>query len=110
MSVHVTFIDSQGTARTIEGDEGISVMEAASLHHIPEIGSDCGGVCSCASCHVYVDPAWFDNFPAVSKKESILLSLLQELRHQNSRLSCQLRLTDAVDGLVVRTLPQDPAD
>jgi len=103
LPVHVTFIDSHGTARTVEASEGMSVMEVARFHRIPEVDSDCGGVCSCASCHVYVDPSWFDRFPALSKNENVLLSLLQELRHANSRLSCQLKLTADSEGLVVHT-------
>lgn len=103
MSVHVTYIDSQAKARTVGGAEGMSVMELAKLHQIPEVGSDCGGACSCASCHVYVDPAWFDKYPVMSKNENVLLSLLQDERHENSRLSCQLKLTKALDGVVVRT-------
>lgn len=107
MSVRVTFIDSQDVARTVEAPLDTSVMEAARDNHIPEVSSDCGGVCACASCHVYVDTAWLDKFPAMSKNESVLLSLLQQARHQNSRLSCQLKLTEAVDGLVVHTVQDD---
>jgi 2Fe-2S ferredoxin len=79
-------------------------METATRDQIPEVGSDCGGLCSCASCHVYVDPGWFDKFSAMSRNEDVLLSLLQAERHQNSRLSCQLKLTESHDGLVVHTV------
>jgi 2Fe-2S ferredoxin len=89
-------------ARTINVDPGMSVMEAAKQNGVPEIEADCGGVCSCASCHVYVDPEWFDRFPPMSKVENSLLSLLEE-RKPNSRLSCQLRVTEAMDGLTVHT-------
>lgn len=107
MSVRVTYIDSYGTSRNVDAAEGTSVMEAARLHHIPEVGSDCGGVCSCASCHVYVDAAWLDKFPTMTANEKVLLSLLGDQRHENSRLSCQLKLDEAVDGLVVHTLASD---
>ncbi len=77
-------------------------MEGAKQNGVPEIEAACGGVCSCASCHVYVDPAWLDKFAPMSKIENSLLSLLEE-RQPNSRLSCQLRMTDELDGLIVRT-------
>jgi 2Fe-2S ferredoxin len=77
-------------------------MEVAKQAGVPEIDADCGGVCSCASCHVYVDERWLNLFPPVSRIENSLLSLLEE-RKQNSRLSCQLRITEDMDGLTVRT-------
>lgn len=109
MKVHVTYTDSSGVARTIEASPGLSVMEAAKQNEIPEIDADCGGVCACATCHVYVDQAWLDRFSPMSRIENSLLSLLQE-RQPNSRLSCQLKLTEQHDGLTVRTArPADPA-
>jgi 2Fe-2S ferredoxin len=78
-------------------------MEIAKSNGIPQIDADCGGQCACASCHVYVDPAWADKFPPMSKNENALLSLLQE-RRPYSRLSCQLRVTETMDGLTVRTV------
>lgn len=106
MSAKVTYVDSSGTARTLDVEPGTSVMQAGMRNGLTEIESDCGGACSCASCHVYVDEAWLDRFPPMTKIESALLSML-EVRKPNSRLSCQLKLTDDLDGLVVRTL--DPA-
>lgn len=102
MSIHITFVDSAGTSRTVEADPGISVMQVAKSNAIPEIDADCGGVCSCASCHVYVDPAWIEKFPPMSKIENTLLSMLAE-RQATSRLSCQLKLTEEMDGLIFRT-------
>ncbi len=102
-SVRVTFIDSSGVARTIEATAGMSVMEAALAHHIPEVESDCGGSCTCAMCHVIVDEAWFGKFATASKNEASLLSLLEVLK-PNSRLSCQLKLSAQMDGLIVHTL------
>jgi 2Fe-2S ferredoxin len=101
--VKVTYIDSENTTRTIEVEPGISVMAAARSNDIPEIESDCGGVCTCSTCHVYVDPDWVDRTGTASKVENGLLSL-QETRQPNSRLSCQITITDALDGLVIRTL------
>ena len=102
MKVHVTYIDSSGIVRAIEAISGTSVMEAAKQNGIPEIDADCGGVCACATCHVYVEQAWRDRFSPMSKIENSLLSLLQE-RQPNSRLSCQLKLTEEHDGLMIRT-------
>jgi 2Fe-2S ferredoxin len=104
VSIHVTYIDSTDTIRAIEAAPGLSVMEAAKQNNVPEIDGDCGGVCSCASCHVYVEPEWLERFPPMSKIENSLLSLLEE-RQPNSRLSCQLKLTQDADGLTVRTPP-----
>jgi 2Fe-2S ferredoxin len=102
MPVRVTYIDSKGTERTVEGKVGQSVMEVAKHAGVPEIDADCGGVCSCASCHVYVDENWLNLFSPVSKIENSLLSLLEE-RRLNSRLSCQLRIAEDMNGLTVRT-------
>jgi 2Fe-2S ferredoxin len=103
VSVRITFIDSNGVARTVDAAPGASVMEAGVDNSVPEIQTDCGGVCTCAACHVYVDPAWGDRFDPISKNENALLSLL-ESRRETSRLSCQLKMTAERDGAVVRTL------
>jgi len=103
VKVRVTYIASNGASRTIEVEAGISVMEGALQSGVPEIASDCGGVCTCAACHVYVDPEWADKFAPMSKAENGLLSLLEE-RRPNSRLSCQLKVTEEVDGLTVCTV------
>jgi 2Fe-2S ferredoxin len=103
--VRVTFIDSKGVARTIEVAPGASVMEAALAQKIPEVQSDCGGACTCAMCHVVVDDAWAGSFAAVCGNEASLLSLL-EAPPAHSRLSCQLRLTAEMDGLIIHTLEQ----
>jgi ferredoxin, 2Fe-2S len=108
LKVHVTYIDSSDMSRTLEVNPGISVMEAAKQSGIPEIDAECGGSCSCASCHVYVEPEWLGKFPPMSRIENSLLSLLQE-RRPNSRLSCQLKLTNELDGLTVRTPPASDA-
>ena len=102
MKVRVRYIDSKGVARTIEADPGLSVMQVAKEYNVPEIAADCGGACSCASCHVYVDEAWLDKFAPMGKIENSLLAM-QENRKKNSRLSCQLKLSEAMDGLTVRT-------
>ncbi|MFI4935956.1 MAG: 2Fe-2S iron-sulfur cluster-binding protein [Caulobacterales bacterium] len=106
MTARITFVDSKGVARTVEAAPGVSVMEAATDNKVPEIETDCGGVCTCASCHVYVDPDWAGRFQPMSKNENNLLALL-ETRRANSRLSCQLKMTEALDGLTVHTLDPD---
>ncbi len=103
MTLHVTFIDSSGTARTVEAEPDMSVMQAGVAAGVPEIQTDCGGVGTCAACHVYVDPAWAGSFDPATKNEDALLSLL-ESRTESSRLSCQLKMNAARDGVVVRTL------
>jgi len=101
--VKVTYIQSTGAVRELEVKPGVSVMEAGYDNGVPEIETDCGGVCTCAACHVYVEPEWLDRLPPMGKIENGLLSLL-ETRKANSRLSCQLTLTEALDGLTVRTV------
>jgi|JRYI01.1.fsa_nt_gb 2Fe-2S ferredoxin len=103
MMVKVTYVDSGNTARTIEAAPGVSVMAAARSNDIPEIEADCGGACTCSTCHVYVDPGWVDRTGTASKIENGLLSL-QETRRPNSRLSCQIMITEELDGLVIQTL------
>ena len=96
----VTYIESTGRAHTIEVKEGWSLMEGAVKHLIPGIDADCGGACACATCQVYVDPAWEAQLPPQSDMEETMLDFAPE-RQANSRLSCKLRMTAALDGIVV---------
>ena len=98
----ITYIDTKGTERTVEVPVGWSVMEGAVKNRIPGIDADCGGACACATCHVYVDPAWFDKLLPREEMEQSMLDFAQDLK-ENSRLSCQIKVTEAMDGLVVRT-------
>lgn len=98
----ITFIDHQGTARDVNADEGTTVMRAARTNQVPGILALCGGVCACATCHVLVDTAFIAKLPPPSDTERMLLQFVPEPR-PNSRLACQLRLTAALEGLVVRT-------
>src|SRR5690606_18512313 len=100
----VTYIDSGGVSRTIEVEAGVSVMQAARQNDVPEIQSDCGGLRTCSSCHVYVDPEWIDKLPPMHKVENALLSM-KENWQPNSRLSCQIKMTEELDGLVVHSMP-----
>jgi ferredoxin, 2Fe-2S len=101
----ITFIDPDGSSRTIDAETGLSVMEAAVAAEISGILATCGGSCSCATCHVYVDPEWFDRLPAPELEELDMLDTAHDLE-PTSRLSCQLRVTEAIDGLLLRIPPR----
>jgi 2Fe-2S ferredoxin len=101
--VHVTFVQSTGERRTVDLPRGASVMEGAQQHAIPEVETDCGGVCTCAACHLYVDAAWAGRLAPKSKQENLMLALVAD-RRETSRLSCQIKLSDELDGLVVWTI------
>jgi ferredoxin, 2Fe-2S len=98
----IIFIDSNGETRTVDAENGSTVMEAALRNAIPEIEAECGGACSCATCHVYVDPEWFGKTGGPSPMEEDMLDFAYGVE-ATSRLSCQIKITDELDGLVVRT-------
>ena len=98
----ITYISNTGEEHTIEVSVGMTVMRAAIANNIPGIDADCGGSCACATCHVYVDPAWADKVKPADATEADMLDFVLD-RQPNSRLSCQLEVTPALDGLVVRT-------
>jgi 2Fe-2S ferredoxin len=98
----ITYIDSAGASRTVEAAIGSTVMETAVKNGIPGIEAECGGACACATCHVYVDEAWTDRTGKAQPMEDDMLDFAFELK-PNSRLSCQIKVTAALDGLVVRT-------
>ena len=100
--VKITFVDSAGTLRTVEGEAGATVMETAIKNGIPGIEAECGGACACATCHVYVDQAWQEKTGAPSAMEEDMLDFGYDVR-SNSRLSCQIKVREDLDGLVVRT-------
>jgi len=100
----VTIIEFSGKEHHLEPEAGQSVMQAAIDALVPGIMADCGGSCSCATCHCYVDEAWVARLPAVETAERDMLECALDPR-DNSRLSCQVRVTAQCDGLVVR-LPQ----
>jgi len=97
----VTYIEPDGTERRIEAAAGTTVMEAAVDNDVEGIVAECGGACSCATCHVYVDPQWLPKLPAPAAQEDGMLDCVLD-RRENSRLSCQIVLDDGLDGLVVR--------
>jgi 2Fe-2S ferredoxin len=98
----VTYIDSAGTARTVEAQNGATVMETALRNSVPGIEAECGGACACATCHVYIAPEWTGVVGPPSQMEEDMLDFAFEVR-PNSRLSCQIKVTDALNGLVVTT-------
>ncbi len=98
----VTFIDAKGEARTVEAQVGSTVMETALQNSIPGIEAECGGACACATCHVYVAEDWTDKVGEASQMEEDMLDFAFEVR-PNSRLSCQIKVSQELDGLVVTT-------
>lgn len=98
----IIFITAEGAERTIEAADGLSAMDAATQNGVAGIDGDCGGAAACGTCHVYVDPAWLSKTgPAVAGIESDMLGLTDNAAG-NSRLACQIRLSPALDGLVLR--------
>jgi 2Fe-2S ferredoxin len=100
----VTFIQPDGSREEVDAELGYSVMEAATLNNIAGIEAECGGACSCATCHVHVDPEWFGKLPEMEPMEDAMLEAANE-RAPTSRLSCQLQVTEELDGLVVTVVP-----
>jgi ferredoxin, 2Fe-2S len=100
----VTFTGFTGRVHTVEVPVGTTLMRAATDNRVPGIDGDCGGNCACATCHIYVDPEWSDRVGARTATEEDMLNLVAGLRG-NSRLACQITLTDALNGLVV-SLPE----
>ncbi|WP_036264665.1 2Fe-2S iron-sulfur cluster-binding protein [Methylocapsa aurea] len=98
----ITYRDSFGESRTIEAELGTTVMENAIRNAVPEITAECGGGCACATCHVYVDEAWLDLVGKPSDQEEDMLDFAYKVQ-PNSRLSCQIKVTAELDGLVVTT-------
>ena len=100
----ITFIEHNGAEHTVEAPAGVSVMETAIKNMVPGIDADCGGACACATCHVYVDEAWVEKVGKPEAMEESMLDFAAEPK-PNSRLSCQINVTDEHDGLIVR-LPE----
>ncbi len=100
----ITYIEFSGEEHVVDVKPGLSVMEGAVKNNIPGIDADCGGACACATCHVYVDPAWKPLTGDVSAMEESMLDFAENVQ-ETSRLSCQIRVSDALDGLIVR-MPQ----
>ena len=97
----ITYIEHNGKSHTLEVANGLTVMEGAVQNNITGIDADCGGSCACATCHVYVDKKWFNKLPNKESAEEDMLDMAFEPK-KFSRLSCQLAVSDALDGLVVK--------
>jgi ferredoxin, 2Fe-2S len=100
--VKITYIDTAGVARTVDGEVGSTVMETAINNGVPGIEAECGGACACSTCHVYIDPAWREKVGGPSPMEEDMLDFAYGIQ-PNSRLSCQIKVSEELDGLVVRT-------
>ena len=98
----ITYISHDKKTNTVEVQNGLTVMEGAIQNDIPGIDADCGGGMSCATCHVYVDENWLDKLPQKEDGEEDMLDMAFEPK-KNSRLSCQLIVSDELDGLIVTT-------
>ncbi len=98
----ITFIDYQGEARSVDASNGDTVMEAATSNDIPGIDADCGGACACATCHVYVDENWLAVTGEAGELEAEMLDVAEGVQ-ANSRLACQMHVSDEMEGLVVTT-------
>ena len=98
----ITYVDATGKERVVEAKNGMTVMETAIKHNIPGIDADCGGACACATCHVYVDGAFTDKVGKPSAMEQSMLDFAENVK-ENSRLSCQIKVRDDLDGLKVTT-------
>ena len=101
----ITFIDHVGAAREVNVNNGLTLMEGARDNGMPGIVAECGGACACSTCHVYVDAAWVDKIPEKEEIEADMLDFTWEPDPVRSRLTCQIKVTDALDGLVVH-LPE----
>ena len=98
----ITFIDFGGNARTVDGENGSTVMETAIKNGVPGIEAECGGACACSTCRVYVEEAWREKVGEPSPMEEDMLDFAYEVQ-PNSRLSCQIKVREDLDGLTVRT-------
>lgn len=96
----ITFVSFEGASRTVEAPIGATAMEAAVRNNVLGIDAECGGACACATCHVYVDEAWRELVGEPAPMEEDMLDFAFDVR-PSSRLSCQIKLTEALDGLVL---------
>lgn len=98
----ITYVDNTGSERTVDAVIGDTVMETALSNDIPGIDADCGGACACATCHVYISEVWLDQIGKAEDLELDMLSIVEDAR-DSSRLSCQIEVSEDIDGLVVTT-------
>ena len=101
----IIYQDNQGNSKTIDVENGLTIMEGAIQNKIPGIDADCGGSMACATCHIYVEEKWLNKIPKAEEAEIDMIDMAYEPK-KNSRLSCQLIVTDELDGLKVTTPAQ----
>ena len=100
--VKITYIEFNGTEHIVDVETGMTVMEGARDNNIPGIEADCGGACACSTCHVYVDASWVKRIPEKEDMEEDMLDFAYSPDENLSRLTCQIEVTDELDGLIVR--------
>lgn len=98
----ITYIEHNGTQHVVEVATGLTVMEGARDNSVPGIEADCGGACACSTCHVYVSPDWVSKLPTIDPMEEDMLEFAFQPDTARSRLTCQLKVTDELDGLIVQ--------
>jgi ferredoxin, 2Fe-2S len=101
----ITYVLADGTSREIQAAAGASIMETAIRNNVKGIDAECGGCLSCATCHVYVAETWIDKLPPPEPDEDDMLGFVASDRKPTSRLSCQLKMDESLDGIVVRVPP-----
>lgn len=104
--VKIIFIEPDETQKHVEAEAGLSLMEAATRNGVQGIAAECGGQCACATCHVYIEGDFFEKVGAPQDDEEDMLDF-SDLRKPNSRLGCQVELSDDLDGMVIRVLGED---
>lgn len=103
---NITVVTRDGQSKDVAAENGLSLMEVIRDNGFDELLALCGGCCSCATCHVHIDPAFADKLPPMGEDENDLLDSTDH-RDENSRLSCQIPMSDALDGLVVTIAEED---
>jgi len=98
----ITFIEYSGTEHVVNADDGMNIMRVGQANAIPTIRGECGGICDCGSCHVYVEAPWGEKLDAPNELEEMMLGSLTFTKKDNSRLSCRITVSPALDGLVLR--------
>ena len=98
----IKYITFEGQEHVVDVPVGLTVMEGARDNNIPGIEGDCGGACACSTCHVYIDQAWLDKLPPIDEIEKDMLDFAHEPDEKSSRLTCQIQVTEDLDGLIVK--------
>ena len=97
----ITYVEHNGTEHVVEVAAGLTVMEGARDNNVPGIEADCGGACACSTCHVYLHEDWVEKVPAKDAMEEDMLDFAYQPNEITSRLTCQIKVTDDLDGLIV---------